>query len=489
MDRYGEAFDEPMSTNHDLEKSQPSKHLGEAFDEPTLDQRPPVEAHVVRVEEEENSNVSLYDPTKAKGERRKYVSSPSTSTVFDRANRVKKSPPRRSAPTFAQERTNVASSSQADYFNLTEAAKVNSTQKTETSTASLFQPTNDEKTSICVEIATVGEKTSVATLRSEEHQRNSSLTEVLAASPPLYTPPTSPSTKISKEREISSYTSGSQSAQISLGRPMSLSPPSSRPQTPATPALSFQNKPPSPPRERAGQLTIGIDFGTTYTGVAFIRSTSSPHSQSDLPVMANKLKLVTDWPNQRDYVLGKTPTRIGYKDGKPVSWGGKAVPEEGTQISRYFKLRLQEGIEKTFVRRARGANPASLLSDNMSNLTLGPTKKPPEEIVRDYLYCVLNHVHQKALPTQFGKRVVDSLEISYVLTVPAIWDDGAKHLTRTAAERAGILSEKLTLITEPEAAALYCATICEDLDLQNGDRFLVCDAGGGTVVRFLEIIL
>jgi hypothetical protein len=38
------------------------------------------------------------------------------------------------------------------------------------------------------------------------------------------------------------------------------------------------------------------------------------------------------------------------------------------------------------------------------------------------------------------------------------------------------------LITEPEAAALYCATLCKEVDLKIGNRFLICDAGGGTVV-------
>ena len=72
--------------------------------------------------------------------------------------------------------------------------------------------------------------------------------------------------------------------------------------------------------------------------------------------------------------------------------------------------------------------------------------------------------------------------MSYIVTVPAIWSDGAKALTRQAAIRAGIPEAGLTLITEPEAAALFCATTCVEADLDAGDRFLVCDAGGGTVV-------
>lgn len=56
-------------------------------------------------------------------------------------------------------------------------------------------------------------------------------------------------------------------------------------------------------------------------------------------------------------------------------------------------------------------------------------------------------------------------------------------LTRKAACSAfGIMEDKIQLIREPEAAALYCATICEEVGLDRDDYFMVCDAGGGTVV-------
>jgi hypothetical protein len=74
------------------------------------------------------------------------------------------------------------------------------------------------------------------------------------------------------------------------------------------------------------------------------------------------------------------------------------------------------------------------------------------------------------------------LKLAYVITVPAIWKDSAKDLTRQAAVSAGIPRDNLELITEPEAAALYCATMCTEVNLSDGDCFLVCDAGGGTVV-------
>jgi molecular chaperone DnaK (HSP70) len=67
-----------------------------------------------------------------------------------------------------------------------------------------------------------------------------------------------------------------------------------------------------------------------------------------------------------------------------------------------------------------------------------------------------------------------------------MWSDRAKNTMRDAAIKAGLVSEsdhrdRLMLISEPEAAALYCEKKCEQFNLKHGDRFMICDAGGGTV--------
>ncbi|KAF9566625.1 hypothetical protein BGW38_008871, partial [Lunasporangiospora selenospora] len=74
----------------------------------------------------------------------------------------------------------------------------------------------------------------------------------------------------------------------------------------------------------------------------------------------------------------------------------------------------------------------------------------------------------------------------YCLTVPAMWSDRAKNVMRQAAVKAGLIRDsdhpdRLMLISEPEAAALYCERKCDQFDLGHGDRFMICDAGGGTV--------
>lgn len=65
-----------------------------------------------------------------------------------------------------------------------------------------------------------------------------------------------------------------------------------------------------------------------------------------------------------------------------------------------------------------------------------------------------------------------------------MWSDKAKSTMREAAIKAGLITEtdhrdRLMLISEPEAAALYCEKKCDQFNLRHGDRFMICDAGGG----------
>lgn len=67
-----------------------------------------------------------------------------------------------------------------------------------------------------------------------------------------------------------------------------------------------------------------------------------------------------------------------------------------------------------------------------------------------------------------------------------MWTDNAKALMRQAALQAGMISpldppHRLLLISEPEAAALYCEKKCDQFSIGHGQRFMICDAGGGTV--------
>jgi len=58
---------------------------------------------------------------------------------------------------------------------------------------------------------------------------------------------------------------------------------------------------------------------------------------------------------------------------------------------------------------------------------------------------------------------VDSTPIEYILTVPAVWSDKSKSDTLWCASQAGFgPMDKIRLITEPEAAAVYTFTTVLD---------------------------
>jgi molecular chaperone DnaK (HSP70) len=239
-------------------------------------------------------------------------------------------------------------------------------------------------------------------------------------------------------------------------------------------------------------LVISIDFGTTYTGVAYavlssLGNRSQPLSQQEVEVILDKLVVIRNWPNVSQQAAEKTPTILAYESNQVVAWGGKVKSTHAIQVA-HFKLGLQENISQHYTPSTAGTVP-SLLGGYLRNSNWRHKALPNKsawDYTVDFLTAIRGHVIDTVLPLHFGKAFLDNQRFSFVLTVPAIWTDKAKDLTRKAAVKAGIPDSKLVIISEPEAAALYCSTMCTDLDLKEGDKFLICDAGGGTVVPSLS---
>jgi len=236
-------------------------------------------------------------------------------------------------------------------------------------------------------------------------------------------------------------------------------------------------------------LVIAIDFGTTYTGVAFAyapQADTTGETVLNPDQLRDKITVLKSWPGVAGSYSEKVPTTLAYNaGGQLMAWGGTVGSSHPITIS-HFKLGLQQGLGEHY-----GAPPnKSLAGSNLERMfsTDGwkhanlPNKKP-YNYVEDFLTEIRDYVVNVALPKDFGQAFLTSVSIRYVLTVPAIWSDKAKDMTQRAAVSAGIPSSRLTLVTEPEAAALYCSTLCHEVDLKDGDCFVVCDAGGGTVVR------
>ncbi|KAI8086084.1 uncharacterized protein BX664DRAFT_359643 [Halteromyces radiatus] len=204
-------------------------------------------------------------------------------------------------------------------------------------------------------------------------------------------------------------------------------------------------------------VIVGIDFGTTYSGCCYA------FAQNE------EVFDIVKWPKQNNNIYPKTPSLALYRKGSTslVDWGHAArriAMKPNSQdylLMSKFKLFLMDDTQDTL---PNGLNVI--------------------DVIADYLRAFHDHVKSELLKGFAGNY--DQSKFRYCLTVPAMWSDRAKAATREAAIRAGLVlrsdhPERLMLISEPEAAALYCEKKSEQFNLAHGQRFMICDAGGGTV--------
>ncbi|KAI0521984.1 actin-like ATPase domain-containing protein [Xylaria bambusicola] len=213
------------------------------------------------------------------------------------------------------------------------------------------------------------------------------------------------------------------------------------------------------------RLVIGIDFGTTYSGVAWA-------TVDDLE--DGEINIITSWPGSRRED-GKAPTELFYEYDK-VMWGYE-VPSDADP-ALWFKLLLlkEEDLDESL----RQSDYYIRAKRKLTEL-----EKPPTEIIADYLRALWKHTLDTIHKSR-SKFVIAALAFHVVLTVPAIWKDYARTSMQEAVARAGILDHRpagpttLSFVPEPEAAGLV--TLCEHGEmLKTDDVYVICDAGGGTV--------
>jgi molecular chaperone DnaK (HSP70) len=219
-------------------------------------------------------------------------------------------------------------------------------------------------------------------------------------------------------------------------------------------------------------VAVAIDFGTSRTGFAF-GFFGDP--KEDVHLRLN-------WPGQQ-LPYHKTLSDLLYGPGKRLeAWGASARlaisrlkhdPLRGQyQYVTSYKMQLQEGLPgpdgPEFEAGGIRFKTVELIADILAEIG---------KIVLADLSCV-------------GTGAVEASEILWCLTVPACWTDANKQVMENAAIRAGLVADRddadrrLLFALEPEAAALHC----ERQDgrtagslLVAGTKFMVVDAGGGTV--------
>lgn len=227
------------------------------------------------------------------------------------------------------------------------------------------------------------------------------------------------------------------------------------------------------------RLIVGVDFGTTFSGVAAVY-TSTP----------DDIEIIKTWPGGNGITSDKVPTEISYDTpanananaaaaaspasattsttGPVPKWGFQFKPEESRL--RCIKLFLDRSQKLPFY-----------VSPQETATQLRKYNKNVVDAVSDYLTQIYRHT-MDTLTRRYGESFMASTKVDFVLTCPAVWSDAAKNTTLQAAERAGMGAKSdIQMISEPEAAAVYTLKAIQPNHLNIGDNFIVCDAGGGTV--------
>lgn len=224
------------------------------------------------------------------------------------------------------------------------------------------------------------------------------------------------------------------------------------------------------------KVVAAIDFGTHGSGFAWASDRLGRRRISE-----REVEVLNEWRDQpmRRYPKNLSAVLVRRDDTGRLemdSWGftaqqrwqmDRSLAARGYQLRKGFKVALQSGEDAPV--HVAGAVEES--ADDVDQLVT--------MIIREVYLEAIKHL--KASFNGVGLYRED--EVVWCVTRPAIWGNHAQQRMRRAAVAAGLPDDpkRLVLVSEPEAAALYClANDTGGID-EPGARFLVVDAGGGTV--------
>ncbi|XP_053373619.1 heat shock 70 kDa protein 12B-like [Mercenaria mercenaria] len=231
-------------------------------------------------------------------------------------------------------------------------------------------------------------------------------------------------------------------------------------------------------RYKTKLIVAAIDFGTTYSGYAY--SLKDEYQKDPLKIYTNQ-----NWTDESGMITMKAPTVVlfdpkgnfdsfGYEAETKYAKLSEEEKHRGWKYFRHFKMKLHEKVN---LRRDM------MIYDDQKK------RMPAIDVFSAAIKYLKDHLMKR-----LQDRIADLREtdIHWVLTVPAIWHDGAKQFMKEAAHKAGIPVDQLTLALEPEAAAIYCKEIvvsrakeqgkeAQSQSFSPGAQFMVLDLGGGTV--------
>ncbi|XP_032424332.1 heat shock 70 kDa protein 12A-like isoform X4 [Xiphophorus hellerii] len=224
---------------------------------------------------------------------------------------------------------------------------------------------------------------------------------------------------------------------------------------------------------------IALDFGTAYSGYAFNITTSEEESDPRLK----------RWGADQGLDTPKTLTCILFDQNEEfLKFGYEAK-------TTYIKMRGEEAKKHYFFEGFKMALYDKDLNKNLKIKEANDKEMTALKVFSESLRFLKDDALKTINSKVPGQNFIAS-DFTWVLTVPAIWDESAKQFMREAATQAGIVTEgdekKLVIVLEPEAASVWCKKLPSDgfitqnhnsvsLDQTKGTQYIIVDCGGGTI--------
>ncbi|KIW07496.1 uncharacterized protein PV09_01461 [Verruconis gallopava] len=242
------------------------------------------------------------------------------------------------------------------------------------------------------------------------------------------------------------------------------------------------------------RLVIGVDFGTTYSGIAFATPPGETIGKLEEVHLMTNYGYAMNNDNKIPSVNSYSEPSLN-KSRKERQFGRDLSPNAVAMVNSKLELDVQDtklAELESLVHALEGMKNLSYANVKRCRGHPGFSWKSSEQIVTDYLAKVFKAFSEyldRAYPGM-GNALREEVPTELVITVPADWSPKAKNSTYRAVINAGFNQKnfrnmkKVFMVTEPEAAALYAIRwLKEDhIDvLTEDDSFVLCDAGGGTV--------
>ncbi|QPC79154.1 hypothetical protein HYE68_009906 [Fusarium pseudograminearum] len=220
-------------------------------------------------------------------------------------------------------------------------------------------------------------------------------------------------------------------------------------------------------------LRIGVDFGTTFTGVSW----ATPKEED------KGTKIVTEWPG-RTREEAKVPTVLSKQgSGANIKWGFLCNDINENQKWKLFKLLLEPA---TYQKHSRPEVRGQWIPGTVNEV---------HGLVVEYLRQIYVHIsneipklieNEPKFSAILRNKTWNSMKVEFVFSTPAQWEATVSQCFRRLIFRSGfgtINNHSVVLgLTEAEAAAVYTCNVQKTTGRQvrNDNILLSIDAGGGT---------